>query len=55
MIDDEDIVLILAVLARARPKFTVHIRGTEQRLVVEFKDKRTRRVIGLKEVKERLK
>lgn len=55
MTDDEDIVFILAALERARPRLTVHIRGPEHRLVFEFKDKRTRRVVGLREIKERLK
>lgn len=33
---------------------TVHIRGTDANPVIEFKDKRTRRIVGGIEMKRRL-
>jgi hypothetical protein len=34
---------------------TVHVRGDDARPVIEFRDKRTRRVVGGIEMKKRLK
>lgn len=52
MIDDTDVVKAIEYAKKAR--VTIHIRGTDDAPVVEFKDKYSRRVVGGIELKRRL-
>ena len=49
---DSDVVEAMKCCRRAR--VTVHVRGTDERPVIEFKDKKTRRIVGGIEMKRRL-
>lgn len=50
---DADAAFVMACCKKAA--ITVHIRGTDERPVIEFKEQRSRRVVGMSEVKKRLR
>lgn len=53
MSDDSDIVEVMRLAKLAG--VTVHVRGSDERPVIEFRDKWTRKVVGGIELKRRLK
>lgn len=50
---DEDVAEYLKMLREC--KVTLHVRGTDRNPVVEYRDKRTRKVVGGIEMKKRIR
>lgn len=53
MTPDEDVVYVMRICNAIG--VTVHVRGTDERVVVEYKDRKTKRIVGGIELKRRIK